>query len=266
MAKSVIQALAMYVLLLVVACTNCPTPEPPGACLKPNPTIKRAKTGFAVTPDSTIAGDSMVVISVKDAQNVALSRDTIAPTTTKFFSLVGPRPLQLHFLYLSADGDTLADDMLRVDDSEINTGGITAVDIVIGHSAPNPPVGSPPTCPTVSNQPLVTGTTSVDFAWAPGEWFQVHVLHGSVTQKFGILTKAATVSGFPGSATVYRSDIYSCLNNPGTTVADDKKSADVETSSSSNLCIVTGTDNNDGQTQRRILLEGPDGCTIIVFK
>lgn len=259
-----------FALLLVFAACNCPTcpTSTPAPCPAPNPLVSRQSIGFSVTPGIAIQNAATVIISTKDAQNQTLDTDTIAPFTTRFYQYGATvvRPIQLNFIYKSASGETLAEDMLRVDDSETSTGGVTALDVLMGLTAPNPPVGNPPNCPTMAGQPIASGTGSVNFAWSPNDWFVVTINHSGVTKIFGLHTKASTIQGAPGSVSIYRSDFYNCLGNPAVTPAEDDKSAAVETSSSSVTCTVTGTDNNDNQTPRRISVVGPSGCSIVITK
>ena len=259
-----------FVLLAFLAacdCPPCPTPTPP-PCPAPNPLISRQNIGFSAMPGTAIQGAVSVIVSTKDAQNQALNTDTIAPISTRFYQYgnTAVRPIQLNFIYKSASGETLAEDMLRVDDSETGTGGVTAMDVVMGLTAPNPPVGSPPNCPTMAAQSIATGTGSVNFAWSPEDWFVVNITHNSVLKTFGLHAKASIVQGAAGAVVIYRSDLYNCLGNPAVTVAEDDESATVETSSTSVTCKVTGTDNNDNQTPRRINIAGPSGCSITVTK
>lgn len=261
------KAIPLALLLLFAAC-DCPTCPPATTCPAPNPLVSRQSIGFSITPGTAVPNAVSVIVSAKDAQNQPLDTDTIAPTSTRFYQYgaAAVRPIRLNFIYKSANGETLAEDMLQVDDSETSTGGVTAMDVVMGLTAPNPAVGNPPSCPTMAGQPIASGSGSVNFAWAPNDWYVVTIAHSGVTKIFGLHTKASSVQGAPGSVSIYRSDIYNCLGNPEVTPAEDDKSATVETSSTSVTCTVTGTDNNDNQTPRRISVVGPSGCSIVVTK
>ncbi len=245
---------------------ECP-PVPP--CPAPNPLISRQESGFSVTPGTSISGAIRVIIVSTDAQNQPLDTDTIAPTATQFYQY-GPsaiRPIQLRFTYLDSIGQKLAGDELRIDDSEINSGGITALDIVVGLTPPEPPVSTGTDCPSMASQPIATGTGSVNFSWVPTDWFKVIVAHNNVTKTFILNSKAASGGVGAGSVTLYgTSDVFNCLNNPAVTLSEDEKSGFVETSSTTVTCTVTGTDNNDNQTPRRITIVGPSGCNIAVMK
>jgi len=265
---AICKALAFVATIFVFGCDNyCPPSPPPPPCLSPNPLISKQATGFSVMPGTFIQGAASVVISTKDVNNNLLDTDTIAPSATRFYAYphTAVRPIQLHFVYKTASGDTLAEDMLRVDDSEINNGGIVAIDVLMGRTTTNPP-GNPATCPSTSGQPIATGTGSVNFAWAPNDWFKVIVVHNSVTKVFGLHAKASQIQGAAGLVLIYDSNVFNCLGNPAITFSDDEKTGYVETSSTNLTCKVSGTDNNDGQTPRRIVIEGPSGCNITVMK
>jgi hypothetical protein len=263
---SIGMAIALTSLLMIGGCCDqCPpaTPVAP-QCLAPNPLVARQASGFSVSPGTNIAGAVNVIIISSDAQNQVLDTDTLGVTATQFYQY-GPtaiRPIQLKFTYQDSSGQKLAEDVLRVDDSETNTGGVTALDVVLGKTAPNPPSS----CPSTASQPIVTGTGSVNFAWAPEDWFKVIIVHNNVTKTFGLLVKPPAGGVGPGLITLLKGDDFSCLGNVAITLSEDEKSAAVETSSSTVTCTVSGTDNNDNQTPRRIYIVGPTGCNIAVMK
>lgn len=261
--NTILQAVFLIVLTAAFAHWGCNCP-PSSPCCSPNPIVTWESSGFSVTPDS-IGGATTVTIYSSDAQGAPLDTFNIPPKTKQAIQY-GPqvtRPIHLRFQYKSSSGEVICEDQLSVDDSQPNGGPIVALDIIMGLTAPNtnPPLSSPPTCPQTSATGNA-GMGSLTFSCATNDWFQIKVVNNDTEQQFGIFVTA----DFPNKIAIYRSNVYSCLTNPACEIdSEDGKSADIEVSSSEDLCTIGGSINT-GNGQKTITISGAATCQITAFK
>lgn len=227
---------------------------------KPNPLIGRKTDGFFIKPDS-FPGAQMVTIRCFDGKGVLLDSTDIAPGNPKEYAF-GPdykRPFQLRLQYRGVNKKVLGEDSFQVDDYESNNGGVIALDILMGNSAPNtnPAISTPPACPTVSSSATST-MGSVSTPMATGDWFQVTMKHGTNPEvKVGVFVTADS----PSKLNVFKSNVYNCLSNTAIEMDPDSKYVEVEVSPG-HYCTINGSQNGNVKT---LTVEGDD-CLITVRK
>lgn len=237
---------------LMWSCTpNCPNP---------NPTISVDEDGAYIVKTDSVPNATSVVILSSSAQGQLLDSVSlnVGDSHLYYYDDETLYPIQLKFSYKSSTGDVVAEDRLQLGIIDINSGGTTAMDVIMGFAPPNPAPSIPPSCPNTSV--IATGSGEVIFSWANNDWFDVSITHGATVQTIGIQPKDGQ-NGLPGTVNVYRNDIYSCLTNPSCQVSQDLHTCMVPVSQSG-TSILSGS--NDGTT-RQLKLIGT-GCTFVVKK
>ncbi|MFN0034353.1 MAG: hypothetical protein ACKVUS_04750 [Saprospiraceae bacterium] len=255
--------LAVVALAALFLLEGCPAPSK--SCPNPNPLVifdVPNAEGFSVTPDM-VAQATSVVIEVSgnggDPDTTFAGQPGVA--TIINLNTVFKRPLHLKFTYRSASKETIAEDHLRIDDTQ-NRGGVSPsmygvvlpdMDIVMG-------LTTFPNCPS-STQTVSVSTnngTSV-FSWNQGETFEVIIVYNSTPYKFRIHPVAGVGDG-AGTATIYERPSQTCLSDIATQPVSTKEMA---ITTIANDCTVRAWE--DGTT-RTVTIKHPTSASISVMK
>jgi len=245
MKKSSTNTWAILVLLLSIfiwACT-CPT------CPSPNPLISVDEDGIYSVKTDSVPGANTVDIIISSAQGQPLDTATLNIGDSHLLPYNDETlyPLQLKFFYKSSTGSFIAEDQLRLGYVDPNSGGVTAMDIIMGAAPPDPAPIDPPECPVTTQ--IATGTNEVVFSWEPDDYFEVIIVKGANTQKIGIQTKEAGEGQTLGKVHVYRGNVYPspCLTTPNYTISQSLKACTITVATSpAASCVVSG---DDGSTR-----------------
>jgi len=260
--------IAVLSLIGIAGCNNSEQtpPPPPAPCPCPQPLISFFEGGgFNVNP-GTLPAASSITVFVADALGVPIDTLTLTPYQDKFLSYSDTisRPLQLRFVYKSATGEVLGESCLKIDDSGGSGVVIPDVDVLMGYTS-NPP----PSCTSLSNNQVTTGTGQVSFAWDTVMYELRFSQPGGTEKKIRLKTQDMP-GDLPGRTWAYNANGYECLSNlamvnPSQGGFTNSKVLKVSVASP-NDCTITGTDNNLEGSPRQINVVGPTGWTITVWK
>ncbi len=255
--SAIIAVLAMASLFFL---PGCPSPSSTSTCTcpSPNPLVTfdaLNSDGFSVTPD-TMTNVTLVVIEVSGSSGAPKTTFNGQPGVATLIDLdtTYHRPLLLKFAYKSASGDTLANDELRIDDSESHGVTLPDMDVVMG-------VTNFPSCPSTTQDVTVsTAPNGVStFNWNTGDAFEVILTYNSTQYKFRV-HPVAGVGDNAGTTTIFENPSHTCLTDITTQVVSSKE---IAITSISNNCTVRAW--NDG-TARVVTIKHPSSATISVRK
>ncbi len=237
----------------------CPPAQP-----VPNPLIKFDSPnvpGFSVTYDS-VANAASIILDVSDADGDSIFHVTGTPGQEQILDFPPsadiPRPLQLRFRYQSAQGTTLVEDSIRIDDRQDLGNTIPDMDIEMG-------VTGPSNCPSAPNlvQTFPDGDWTI-FLWDTGDQFELLLRNnaGDVVEKIRLHPTPGT-GGNAGKVTCYKQGNFSCLTNPTTELVSNNKLLKVTVPSV--VYEIKAFDNNTGE-DRRFEVKIPAGYRMSVTK
>lgn len=206
--STLLTVLSLALLFFLPACNQT---SAPATCLRPNPLIifdALNTEGFSVTPD-TLAQVTTVIIQVSGKSGAPTITFTGQPGVATLINLdtAYQRPLLLKFTYKSAT-DTLAEDNLKVDDSQSHGVTIPDMDVIVGIS----PFSN---CPGTSQNVNVTTNNGVSiFNWQAGQTFEVLLVYNGTSYKFRVHpVPGASGSTSAGTATIYERPSQVCLSD-----------------------------------------------------
>jgi hypothetical protein len=191
--------------ILYTGCTcTCPN--------SPNPIVSFLEGGgFAVTPGQVVDATTVTIFTADGDGNAIDTVSTAPGQPTEFhYDIDVKRPVKVQFNYIDKDGKVLVNDVVSIEEIGGNGTPIVGADVVMGFTA------SPPqTTPCTNTTEIANGTGEVVVAWAPNDWFEVHLTKANgAVEKIGVRTEPSQGAGLAPTFKVYRSDSHQCLSMP----------------------------------------------------